>query len=158
MFHTILILAQFVFSAVLVLSASWSPLAVLLATPGISLAVWAWFTMGLRRLRIHPSTTKDTRLIQRGPYAIVRHPMYTGLLWFTAALLLDPIVWWRISIWLALLAVLLVKTREEESAMTQRFAEYADYRIRVGRLFPKVRLFNRHAQDPDCRATKCYRN
>lgn len=140
MYHAFLITAQFVLSATLVLSAAWSPFPVLgflFASPGIGLAVWAWLTMGLRRLRIHPSTTDQTQLITRGPYAFVRHPMYTGLLWFTAALLPAPFAWWRIVTWFVLLAVLIAKTHEEERAMCGRFPEYTSYRQQVGGLFPK---------------------
>ncbi|TWT93110.1 methyltransferase family protein [Neorhodopirellula pilleata] len=140
MYHTFLITAQFGLSAWLILSADWMPLpflAMTLAAPGIGLAIWAWFTMGWRRLRIHPTTSSRTRLTTRGPYAIVRHPMYTGLLWLTAALMPIPLTWWRLAAWVILLAVLVAKTREEEIAMIKRFPEYATYREQVGGLFPK---------------------
>jgi len=141
MYHAVLITAQFGLSALIVLSANWSPfpfLEILVAAPGIGLAIWAWLTMGLRRLRIHPSTTSQTRLIVRGPYAIVRHPMYAGLLWSTAALMPIPLAGWRLAVWFVLLSVLMAKTREEERAMCERFPEYAAYRDQVGGLFPKA--------------------
>jgi len=143
MFHLLLIVGQFVLSAVIVLSSSWSPVpwsVLLLGLPGALLAVWAWLTMGLPRLRVHPTTTEKTRLITDGPYGLVRHPMYTGLLWFTAALLLSGIVWWRFAVWLSLLIVLNAKAREEETAMLDQFPSYSDYRSKVGRLVPRLPL------------------
>ena len=136
-----LVAAQFVLAAAIVLSAHWSPLPwglLLLAMPGILLAMWAWFRMGLLKFRVHPESTATTELIAGGPYAIVRHPMYSGLIWFTAALLPDPFVVWRAAAWLALLAVLYAKTLREERAMRNRFPDYEDYCQRVGRLVPKL--------------------
>ncbi|QDT02093.1 Isoprenylcysteine carboxyl methyltransferase (ICMT) family protein [Rubripirellula lacrimiformis] len=140
-YHAILISGQFVSSAILVMSATWSPFpfhALLIASPGIVLAVWAWFTMGLLRLRVGPGTTQQTRLVRSGPYAVVRHPMYVGLLWFTAAWLPFPLAWWRSATWLMLLIILIAKTREEEKAMCDRFDQYPSYRDQVGGLFPKL--------------------
>lgn len=143
MFHWILVLLQFVLAAFLVLSISWQPLpwrALGLASPGALLAVWAWFRMGLWSLRIHPTATQRTRLLRGGPYAVVRHPMYSGLLWFTAALILmdQPSSGFRWGIWGSLVLVLLIKSNVEEASMTDRYPEYADYQKDVGGLFPKL--------------------
>ncbi|MCS7467481.1 isoprenylcysteine carboxylmethyltransferase family protein [Stieleria sp. ICT_E10.1] len=134
-----LIVAQFLLAAVLVLSARWSPLpfaALVVAAPGIGLAVWAWAKVGWRKIRIHPAATEKTELLTDGPYGIVRHPMYAGLLWFTAALLLTPWLWWRVVSWVALLVVLYAKSAHEEQSMRERFEGYQAYKNRVGRLFP----------------------
>ncbi|MGB7324497.1 MAG: isoprenylcysteine carboxylmethyltransferase family protein [Rubripirellula sp.] len=146
MFHALLIAGQFGLAAAIVLSARWWPVpwtALLISMPSIVFAVWAWGAIGLRKVRVQPSTTDQTKLITSGPYSIVRHPMYTGLLWFTAALLASGFAWWRLGVWIALLGVLLLKTREEEAAMSKRFADYAGYRSRVGRLLPTWK-FSKH--------------
>ncbi|SMP59555.1 Protein-S-isoprenylcysteine O-methyltransferase Ste14 [Neorhodopirellula lusitana] len=142
MFLWFLVTAQFVLAALLVLSSRWTPipwLELLIAAPGIVLAVSAWLTMGLRRVRVHPGATAETKLTTCGPYSIVRHPMYVGLLWFTAALLPSGFAWWRLVSWFALVLVLQVKTIHEERSMARRFAEYAVYQQQVGRLVPRFR-------------------
>lgn len=144
MFHWLLVIAQFVLSATVVLSARWSPLpvvALVVASPGIGLAVWAWVKVGLTKIRVHPTTTDATQLMTDGPYAFVRHPMYTGLIWFTAALLFDPFHWWRVAAWLGIVLVLYVKSSHEERMMQDRFPTYDTYRKRVGRLFPMFGSF-----------------
>ncbi len=143
MFLWILIALQFFLAAALVLSSHWSPfpwLVMLLAAPGALLAIWAWFAMGMRRIRIHPIATTETVLLTRGPYAIVRHPMYTGLLWFTAAMVLSGFAWWRLLAWYALVVVLHIKATHEEKSMTCHFDEYADYQRKVGKLLPKPKF------------------
>ena len=135
-----LVIAQFTLSAALVLSTRWSPipwLAFLVSAPGAALAVWAWGKVGLLKLRIHPTTTQRTRLITSGPFAVVRHPMYTGLLWFTAAFQLSDFAWWRTVAWFTLAIVLYFKACVEEKDINLRFAQYDTYRGYVGRFFPK---------------------
>lgn len=142
MYHALLVVSHFAIAAALVLTTRWWPVpwdALLLSLPGIMLAVWAWLVVGPRQLRVHPATTRETQFIQSGPYAVVRHPMYSGTLWFTAAILLSGFVWWRALLWFALLLVLLAKATEEERAMRDRFHDYPHYKQKVGRLFPRLR-------------------
>ncbi|MDM4017201.1 methyltransferase family protein [Roseiconus lacunae] len=139
--HPIAIVLQFVFSAALVLTIQWTPfpwIAILAGTPGAVLAIAAWFQIGLRNIRVAPAVTPSTKLTTSGPYRIVRHPMYTGLLWFTAATLGAPLDQMRLLMWIGLLFVLNKKSLIEERSLRQHFDQYADYQNRVGRLFPKL--------------------
>jgi protein-S-isoprenylcysteine O-methyltransferase Ste14 len=132
---------QFVLAAVLLLSANWQPLpwtVFAMAFPGVLLAVSAWFAIGLRNIRVHPSTTCQTKFVSNGPYRVVRHPMYTGLIWCTAVFLPSGFAWWRIFAWLALVIVLRTKAGYEEVAMSEQFEDYSEYRKQVGRLVPKL--------------------
>lgn len=80
---------------------------------------------------------EDHELIRSGPYALVRHPIYSGLL---LALIGTAIVIgrWRALIALVLfLAGLLLKMRREERFMAEAFGEaYARYRSEVAALVP----------------------
>jgi protein-S-isoprenylcysteine O-methyltransferase Ste14 len=78
-------------------------------------------------------------LIRSGPYSLVRHPIYTGLL--TAmlgnAIAIDEV---RGLVAFAILTLSFVrKLRTEEAFMAQAFGEtYADYSKRTARLIPGV--------------------
>jgi len=76
-------------------------------------------------------------LIRNGPYALVRHPIYTGMLLalFGTALVIDR---WRALIGFAILvAGLLYKMRVEERFMAEQFGDvYARYRAEVPALIP----------------------
>jgi protein-S-isoprenylcysteine O-methyltransferase Ste14 len=82
---------------------------------------------------------KGHELVQSGPYALVRHPIYTGLL---AALIGTAIAIdrWRALAGLALLtAGIGYKISVEERFMRDQFGEaYARYRARVKALVPFV--------------------
>jgi protein-S-isoprenylcysteine O-methyltransferase Ste14 len=87
---------------------------------------------------VQPELKDSARLVTKGIYAHIRHPMYGAvLLVMSAAIAADP-RWWRIALWLALLAVLVAKATREEGYLRQRFAEYADYQARTARFLPRV--------------------
>jgi protein-S-isoprenylcysteine O-methyltransferase Ste14 len=79
-----------------------------------------------------------------GPYAINRHPIYTGLF----GMLLGTVLLNGLGASLALLAVgavfLTTRIPIEERVMSQAFPdEYARYRERVPRLVPRLHLLRR---------------
>jgi len=109
-----------------------------LTAAGIGFAVWARLTLG-RNWSGVVSTKKDHALIRKGPYAVVRHPIYSGGLFalFGTALCVGELRgfigcafvfagWW-------------MKSRLEERFMLEQFgSEYAHYQHDVKGLIPFV--------------------
>ena len=54
-------------------------LSVALCASGIAFAIWARFTIG-RNWSATPTLKRDHELERSGPYRLVRHPIYTGIL------------------------------------------------------------------------------
>ena len=78
-------------------------------------------------------------VISTGPYALVRHPMYTSALVFFvgSALLLGS--WWGVAMSLIFAILFGIRTRIEENTLTTGLPGYADYAARVRyRLLPGV--------------------
>jgi protein-S-isoprenylcysteine O-methyltransferase Ste14 len=68
----------------------------------------------------------------------MRHPIYTGLLLTALGLSLEAGVIPHIFIWAGLVALLVYKSNWEEELLAKRYPDYADYKARTGRFFPKL--------------------
>jgi protein-S-isoprenylcysteine O-methyltransferase Ste14 len=111
---------------------------VLLTLMGAGIAIWARFYLGSNWSGT-VTVKKDHALVRRGPYAFVRHPIYTGLL---LALLGTAVVWREVRVLAAIALVfvmLLLKMKLEEKFMVEEFdTEYREYARRVKALIPYV--------------------
>lgn len=90
-----------------------------------------------RGASIHPAPTPGATLRTDGPYRFVRHPIYTGVLVFGAALALTGRSLLHLVAWATLVAVLTVKARFEERLLAARFPGYAGYARATGRFVPR---------------------
>jgi len=107
-------------------------------------AVGAW--VGLAALRMHgrqltplPEPNPALGLQRTGVYAVIRHPMYTGLLlsaFGLAILAQKPLA---IAAAGALTVFFNLKAREEERRLRRCYPDYADYQRATGRFLPRWR-------------------
>lgn len=118
----------------------WTPwqfwLAVLVTAAGMLFTVWARVHLG-RNWSGVVTIKEGHELIDTGPYALVRHPIYTGLLVAIFGSAMARSEWRGALAVLISLAALWHKLRLEERWMSERFGEqYAAYRRRVPALIP----------------------
>lgn len=135
------VLVQFAAIGALLLTGPWlaQPAALLaLQLGGLALAAWAILTMGIGNFGASPLPLAEARLVQRGPYAYIRHPMYTGLLLFTLALVLAAPSLLRIAFWLVLLIDLVLKLHYEEALLAAKFSGYPKYQQATKKLIPFI--------------------
>jgi len=117
---------------------AWFLVGLALVVLGLSFSVAARIRLG-RNWSGTVTLKKDHELIQSGPYALVRHPIYTGALLALAGTIV-AIDRWRALVALPLLiAGILYKISVEERFMRAQFGEaYERYRGRVKALVPFV--------------------
>ena len=116
---------------------------------GVSLAGSAMIAVGFlivfRTFRENTFTAgaieiaEGQHVIDSGPYAVVRHPMYAGALIMIAGIPLALGSWWGLVPAALLVPVIVWRLIREEAFLTANLAGYGDYRGRVRyRLAPIV--------------------
>jgi protein-S-isoprenylcysteine O-methyltransferase Ste14 len=109
-----------------------------LTITGCLFAIWARISLGTNWSG-RATVKAGHELIVKGPYALVRHPIYTGILLGLAGTVLAIGQWRCILGFLLILIALGVKMGEEERLMTETFPQaYPEYRCRVKALIPGV--------------------
>jgi len=117
-------------------AAGWAGIA--LEVGGLAFAIWARAALGAN-WSLNVAVKRDHRLVLAGPYGIVRHPIYTGLLamFLGAALAFGTAAGFAGTLLMAI--AYLRKIRLEERWMREEFGDaYDTYAARVRALVPFV--------------------
>lgn len=101
---------------------------------------WVFKTIGKAGAK-YVITFDDQKLVTTGPYARIRHPMYSGSFAWAVTVLLFTDHWGVGGCFLALLLfVVVVRLRTEEEALVEQFGDdYREYMARTGRFWPRGR-------------------
>jgi len=112
-------------------------LGVALTILGIAFALWAMVTLG-RHYDLVLEVHQDHELVRRGPYSVVRHPLYTGLgLHFAGACLATGNLLLIAGTLLVSYPAFYLRARAEERLLRDQFgAEYEKYAREVPMLVP----------------------
>ena len=130
----------------LVLSPALHALALALGTllyfPGLGLALWGRLALGEMynvSMAVGVQLSAGHRLIASGPYAIVRHPMYVGIILAAWGGLLLYRTWTCVFAAFVFLGLAVRACREEQALAAEFGPEWDAYRRRVPGWFPRLR-------------------
>jgi protein-S-isoprenylcysteine O-methyltransferase Ste14 len=117
----------------------WLPyFAVALTWIGLAITIWARYHLG----RFWSGTValrEDHQLIRSGPYARIRHPIYTGILMMWAGSILAVDRYRVLVVFVVLLAGIIWKASKEEALLAGEFGPgFDEHRRRTGFLFPRL--------------------
>jgi protein-S-isoprenylcysteine O-methyltransferase Ste14 len=109
---------------------------VLLAAGGL-FGTWGMIALG-RNLTPFPKPIEGGALVTTGPYAWVRHPIYTGLILGTLGWALFRANLVGVALAAALFVFFDLKSRQEERWLVEAYAGYTEYQRRVRKLIPWI--------------------
>jgi protein-S-isoprenylcysteine O-methyltransferase Ste14 len=112
---------------------------VFLFVGGLFLRWWAIITLG-RFFTVDVTIEKDHELVERGPFRLVRHPSYTGVLLAFVGFALTLRNWAALLVILVpIFAAFIRRMNVEEDALSRALgSRYAEYMGRTKRLVPFV--------------------
>jgi len=108
-----------------------------LSIVGVAIAIWARVHLG-RNWSSHPTFKTEHELVTSGPYAYVRHPIYTGVI---LALLGSVCIGYSYTLIIAVgvIIMFIVRIRKEERIMLSLFPDqYPPYQARTKKLIPFI--------------------
>lgn len=111
--------------------------AAVLALVGLGLIVKGFLDLG-QNLTPLPYPKDNGELIQSGAYSIVRHPLYSGIIFAALSWVVFQFSLSHLIAMAVLFAFFNAKANREETWLTQKYPEYPDYQQRVKRLIPGV--------------------
>lgn len=105
---------------------------------GLSLTIWSRARLG-RYWSGVVALKQDHRLIQSGPYRVVRHPLYSGIILAAIGVGLCLTTWSSLAGIVLLTACFERRAHQEDALLASEFgAEFEIYRQHTGRLVPRV--------------------
>jgi protein-S-isoprenylcysteine O-methyltransferase Ste14 len=102
-----------------------------------ALMIWARLTLGLRSFHATAGPTAGG-LVTGGPYAYVRHPIYSAVCLFIWPAAIAHASWAAIGLAAVLTAGAFVRMLCEESLLMAQYSEYAAYAAKTKRVIPFV--------------------
>lgn len=114
-----------------------SPVVIGLQVAAALLMIWARITFGMRSFHFAANPTEGG-LVTSGPYALMRNPIYSAVLLFVWAGVIEHLSVLSAAMALVITAALLARVFAEERLLRERYPEYEEYARRVKRLLPFV--------------------
>ena len=114
------------------------PFLLALELTGLALGLWAVWIMRPGNFNITPDLQSSSVLVKKGPYRLIRHPMYLALLLTTFPLILDHYTIFRLFLWILLLVDLMLKINYEERILMDGLEDYRSYLKTSHRLIPHI--------------------
>jgi len=114
-----------------------SPFAIAIQVLAFALFLWARVTFGRRSYHVVADSTEGG-LVTNGPYRYIRHPIYTAFCLFTSAGVVAHWSWTAGLCGGLVVGAAVLRIFCEESLVTTRYPEYAQYSATTWRMIPYV--------------------
>ncbi|MEO6844479.1 MAG: isoprenylcysteine carboxylmethyltransferase family protein [Ginsengibacter sp.] len=110
-----------------------------LSVAGIIISLASILTLN-KNLSPFPTPKQSAELIQSGIYKYIRHPIYSGILFFTFGFSMYSENTLRLLIFFTLLILFRFKVAYEEKLLQDKYSNYAAYKKTTGMFLPGLTL------------------
>ncbi|NBC81977.1 MAG: hypothetical protein GVY19_01220 [Bacteroidetes bacterium] len=114
------------------------PVTLIIELLGIFLGIWSVVIMIPHKISVYPDVQDGAKLLQKGPYKIIRHPMYTALFVTFLPLIIDYFTWIRLAVFAIFVFNQIGKMIYEESLLMNHFSDYHVYKTKTYRVIPYI--------------------
>lgn len=105
---------------------------------GIFVGTWSVFVMRNSYLTIFPEPNSQFHLVQKGPYKIIRHPMYLGLFLVIIPIIIENPTNARIIAGIIFTCNQIIKLLYEEKLISKKVKGYTKYMKNTWRIIPLI--------------------
>lgn len=102
------------------------------------LIVWAVIAKKVNRHHHPTKLPHGAFLVTKGPYEIIRHPVYAGMLLFALSYIQGYFTFLRLIVFLVLVVITLLKMAHEERTVAEHVKDYKEYQEKTHRIIPYV--------------------
>ncbi len=113
------------------------PVAIVIQVAAVLLMIAARITFGQRSFHAAANPTEGG-IVTNGPYAFIRHPIYSAGIYFTWAGAIDHATWPAAGLAALITAGALTRMFMEEQLLVVKYPAYRGYMTRVKRVVPFV--------------------
>jgi protein-S-isoprenylcysteine O-methyltransferase Ste14 len=113
------------------MSIAWQALGLVLLALSSAFIAWVFNENSYASAMVRLQSERGHHVISSGPYAFVRHPMYSGAIVFLVGIPLLLGSWWGTAMSPIFVILFGIRTRIEEKTLTAGLPDYADYAARV---------------------------
>jgi len=117
----------------------------ILVLPAILFLTFSLYLVANSHKAVFGKTDNNSKVIDSGVYAWVRHPMYLGILLFCLGFFFFSPSLLSLIIWITFFVIYDKMTVYEEKDLVRIFGkEYISYQNRVSKWFPGIRTHSKH--------------
>ena len=103
---------------------------------GLLLIIWALITKKVSKQHKKHTLPDGYFFLDKGPYEIIRHPVYAGYLLVMTSLVEMEFTFLRLVALVILITVIALKIIREEYTMNKEVSEYHEYKTKTKALIP----------------------
>jgi len=102
------------------------------------LIAWTLWTIKFDKFSLLKQSTKKSRLVPKGPFIYIRHPIYTALIILSTSWVYSQINIPRVLVWIILMVTVILTIIYYEHILSKQVSDFGLYKQRTYRIIPFI--------------------